>query len=124
MSKQISIRTAGAALGLALFFSTLATAQQEEPPLEGKTAEQVFKNIQVPKGVPATEINRTMHLIKGSLGVDCRFCHVKDASQDVLESKRMARKMMAMVLEINKTTFGGEQVVSCYTCHRGSTAPI
>ena len=27
--------------------------------------------------------------------------------------------MISMVLDINKTQFGGKQVVTCYTCHNG-----
>ena len=35
----------------------------------------------------------------------------------------MGRDMMRMVLELNRTTFNREVVVTCYTCHRGSTRP-
>src|SRR6185369_12514109 len=31
--------------------------------------------------------------------------------------------MMRMVLELNRTRFNREAVVTCYTCHRGSTRP-
>jgi Photosynthetic reaction centre cytochrome C subunit len=66
-----------------------------------------------------------MHVIESSLGVDCEYCHdAKDRSKDDLEPKRTARKMIAMVFDINKNTFNGEQVVTCYTCHRGSPKPI
>jgi len=32
--------------------------------------------------------------------------------------------MLLMVNEINKTTFGGRNVVTCNTCHRGRTRPV
>jgi hypothetical protein len=35
----------------------------------------------------------------------------------------VARDDMRMVLELNRTRFNREAVVSCYTCHRGSTRP-
>jgi outer membrane lipoprotein-sorting protein len=35
----------------------------------------------------------------------------------------MARKMMVMVNTINQTNFGGRQVVTCNTCHRGNPRP-
>jgi len=34
----------------------------------------------------------------------------------------VARKMMKMVLDINKTNFDGNQTVTCYSCHRGETS--
>ena len=37
--------------------------------------------------------------------------------------KQMARVMITMMATINKTHFRGRQVVTCYTCHRGSARP-
>ena len=31
--------------------------------------------------------------------------------------------MVPMVQNINKTNFGGRQVVTCWTCHRGQLSP-
>ena len=93
-----------------------------------KTAEQVFKNIQVLQGTPADQLVLGMHIMEGELGVDCVYCHVShDGStfyRDDRPTKQTARKMMAMVNEINKNTFGGQQVVTCYTCHQGHTQPV
>ena len=92
--------------------------------MEGKTAEQVYKNIKVMRGTPADSFNQMMHLISGSLGVDCEYCHVqKDRASDELENKRTARQMMRMMLDLNKKSFNGKQVVTCYTCHRGNPTP-
>src|SRR3984885_3588409 len=44
-----------------------------------KMAEQVFKNIQVLKGVPADQVIPAMQFIAASLGVECEFCHVRNA---------------------------------------------
>ena len=35
----------------------------------------------------------------------------------------MTRRMMQMVDTINQTNFGGRQVVTCFTCHRGTSRP-
>lgn len=89
-----------------------------------KTAEQVYKNIQVLKGVPASQIDPTMALVSGSLGVKCNYCHVNPFEKDDKPQKLVARKMMRMVLDLNKGSFGGQAAVSCYTCHRGQPQPV
>lgn len=89
-----------------------------------KTADQVFKNIQVFKGKPANELRPTMDFIASSLGVHCSFCHnTADFSSDAKPTKRRARQMVEMVYAVNKSTFGGREEVNCYTCHRGSPHP-
>ena len=37
--------------------------------------------------------------------------------------KATARKMITMMMAINKGNFDGKQAVTCYTCHRGATEP-
>lgn len=119
-----SIKTIGSAVGLMLATALLAAAQNPAQ-LQGKTAEQAFKNIQVLKGIPADQVVPTMRFIRDSLGgVACTFCHVDDRSADDKPEKQMARKMIAMELAINKDTFGGKLEVTCYTCHRGAAMPV
>lgn len=121
----ISMQSIGMAFVLLLAVAGVASAQQGERSLDGKTAEEVYKNIQALKGTPASELDQTMHLIAGSLGVGCSFCHVgEDRASDQKRTKRTARKMIEMVLAINKNSFGGRQEVSCYTCHRGNITPV
>ncbi len=113
----------GAAAALILAAVSLAAAQQQ--PLEGKPAEQAFKNIQVLKGIPADQVVPTMRFIRDSLGgVACTFCHAEDRSSDEKPEKLTARKMIAMEMAINKNTFGGSTAVTCFTCHRGSADPV
>ena len=89
-----------------------------------KTAEQQFKNIQVLKGVPADEVIPSMQFITASLGVECEFCHVRDAfDKDDKKTKKTARKMMEMMFAINKDNFNGHREVTCYSCHRGGVKP-
>jgi hypothetical protein len=90
-----------------------------------KKAEEQFKNIQVLKGVPADQIFPTMQFITVSLGVECEFCHVQGAfEKDDKKPKATARKMMEMMFAINKDNFEGHREVTCYSCHRGSAAPV
>ena len=95
-----------------------------EPPQPPKMAEDVFKNIQVFKGVPAPEVMSAMRSFTRALGVQCEFCHVEHAfEKDDHPEKRTARKMILMARQINKDNFGGGRMVTCWTCHRGSTEP-
>jgi len=90
----------------------------------GKTAEQVFKNIQVLKGVPSDQIFPAMEFISSSLGVHCTFCHIEDHfDKDDKKTKQTARAMMRMTLALNKSTFDSRREVTCYSCHRGAQHP-
>ncbi|HXA65041.1 MAG TPA: c-type cytochrome [Bryobacteraceae bacterium] len=98
-------------------------------PACGQTAEEVFKNIQVLKGVPVNEFMGTMGVFSAALGMSCEDCHAANDSKwenyaaDTSERKRTARRMIAMMFGINKAYFGGKQVVTCYSCHRGGDHP-
>jgi photosynthetic reaction center cytochrome c subunit len=93
-------------------------------------AEDVFKNVQVLKGIPVNEFMGTMGLFSAALGMSCEDCHTaSDRSWEVYAAdtnprKRTARRMVLMMAEINRANFGGRQVVTCYTCHRASDRPI
>jgi photosynthetic reaction center cytochrome c subunit len=90
-----------------------------------KTAEQVYKNIQVLKGVPADQLIPAMQFITASLGVQCDFCHRENAfEKDDNENKQTARKMMRMMFAINQANFDGHRAVTCYSCHRGVHKPV
>jgi photosynthetic reaction center cytochrome c subunit len=90
-----------------------------------RTAEQVYKNIQVMKEVPADELFPAMQFITASLGVECDFCHLENAfEKDDKETKQTARKMMRMMSAINKENFDGHREVTCYSCHRGAHKPV
>ena len=88
------------------------------------TTEQKFKNIQILKGLPATELDPTMAFISGSLGVRCSYCHVNQFEKDDKPTKLTARRMMQMVFDLNKANFNNQREVSCYTCHRGKPVPV
>ena len=89
-----------------------------------QTAAQRFKNIQIFKDLPATQLDPTMAFISGSLGVRCSYCHVGQFEKDDKPTKLAARRMMKMVLDLNKGSFNGQGAVSCFTCHRGKPTPV
>jgi photosynthetic reaction center cytochrome c subunit len=90
-----------------------------------KLAEEEFKNIQALKGVPADQLFPAMQFIAASLGVECDYCHVERAfEKDDKKQKITARKMIGMMIDINKESFGGHREVTCYSCHRGFTQPL
>src|SRR6202166_4227782 len=92
-------------------------------------AEQVFKNVQVLKGIPVDEFMGTMGFFSSSLRLNCTDCHVKAANDDWARYadntplKDTARKMILMVRTINQANFGGKPEVTCYSCHRSSNRP-
>jgi hypothetical protein len=148
ISKSMTYSLASVALGLTLGFmaanwkATAVSAGKMPPALapqsadQDKPVEQTKKNIQVLKGLPTSQLFPLMNFIAVSLGVKCNYCHVKSGKtaegfdnwvweSDDKETKRTARRMMQMVLSINKSNladFRGEPV-TCYTCHRGQTVP-
>lgn len=106
----------------ALWAQHSSTSGNEGP---SKTAEQQFKNIQVLKGVPADQVIPAMQFISSSLGVECEFCHVRNAfDKDDKKPKQVARKMIQMQMAIDKDNFNGENAVTCFSCHRGAENPV
>ena len=120
---RVSLRRIGCATFASVQIVALAASVQAQTP--APTAEQMYKNIQVLKGTPGAELILSMHFIRAALGVTCDYCHdERDRSADVKKPKQTARQMMSMMFEINKSTFQGRQVVTCFTCHRGNVKPV
>ena len=111
-----------------LWLSSVVLTSGQTAPAGPPMAEQVFKNIQVLKGIPVNEFMGTMGIFSAALGMSCEDCHsAGDADWSVYAKdsprKQMTRVMVTMMATINKTHFRGRQVVTCYTCHRGSARP-
>jgi hypothetical protein len=91
-------------------------------------SEQAFKNVQVLKGIPVDDFMGTMGIMSAALGFDCSECHT-GAGTDTVDwavdtpRKQTARRMVEMVAMVNRTSFGGRQLVTCWTCHRGRDRP-
>lgn len=86
-------------------------------------AEEKYKNILALKGTVADDLVPTMQFMAASLGVECDFCHVdRMPESDDNKKKLAAREMIEMQRGIN-AHFNGHTVVTCTTCHNGSTHP-
>src|SRR5262245_47379324 len=79
------------------------------------------KNVQILTNLSDTQLQRTMNMMRASLGVHCDFCHVVDDKngwqfdKDDKKEKRTAREMIAMTIKLNKEQFNGHADVSCFT---------
>jgi photosynthetic reaction center cytochrome c subunit len=108
------------AMALARGQSGTARPDAEKP----KMAEEVYKNIQTFKGTPADQLIPAMQFFTASLGVTCDYCHdVDDRSRDDKKTKQTARRMVRMMLVLNKNNFEGRPEVTCYSCHHGAETP-
>jgi hypothetical protein len=124
---RLSVRAA-TAVAVAAFVGALSTAHvasQQRPSL----SDQVFKNVQVLKGIPVDEFLGTMGIMAAALQFDCSDCHVNAGTANVdwaadTPRKIMARRMVTMVTAINQNNFGGRQLVTCWTCHRNRDKPL
>src|SRR5712692_5842788 len=119
----------GVALSLCLgFFGVKAQSSLQQSAPSGappKLAEEQFKNIQTLKGIPADQVGPSMQFIGASLGVECEYCHVHGAMEkDDKKPKVTARKMIAMMMAINKDNFEDRRDVTCFSCHRGAVDPV
>ncbi|MGN6165218.1 MAG: c-type cytochrome [Flavisolibacter sp.] len=119
-------------LGLvAMVALSLAFTKQEDPK---------YKNLKVlPKDITEEQLDSVMHHFTASLNVKCNFCHVRkegeahpDFASDDNKHKLVARDMMKMMDKINdkyfnvtgaKKSLDAQLMVTCYTCHHGSTEP-
>jgi hypothetical protein len=129
---------AGAALHAQPF--GFAQGQQQQPPQPAPVNLQVL-----PKDMSRPEVVQTMRTFTRALGVRCQHCHVGegndlskfDFASDEKPTKKIARAMLTMVMDINTTHLAGigepapaapgeppALKVTCFTCHRGETMPL
>jgi hypothetical protein len=115
---------------MALLLATSANGQAASPRTEQKPlmAEDVFKNVQLLKGIPVKEFMNTMGFFSAATNLNCIDCH--SPQSDTLDGyaidtplKQMARKMIVMVNTLNQSAFAGQRKVTCYTCHRATDRP-
>jgi hypothetical protein len=104
-----------------------AQAPSAEAP---QMAEKVFKNIQVLKGITVDEFMDTMGMFAAATTKDCTGCHAPEilsGSRDAFATPtpmiQRARQMTVMMNTINRTFFGNEKRVTCYTCHSATSVP-
>ena len=98
---------------------------QANPPM----VEDVYSSVALLRGIPVDTFFETMGMFASAMGNDCTFCHASEAYYDraafATPTPRImrARQMIVMMDTINKTYFGGEKRVTCFTCHGGSNVP-
>jgi photosynthetic reaction center cytochrome c subunit len=113
------------AISVVVLRSAAQMVSDRGAPPPTKTALQFYKNIQVLKVIPADQLIPAMQFITASLGVQCDFCHLENAfEKDDREPKQTARKMIQMMLTLNRDDFQGQRKVTCYACHRGARKPV
>src|SRR5436309_15485473 len=111
-AKSTVIHATGTILACLLVSAT--TYGQTSPAERPQMADEVFKNVQVLKGIPVNEFLGIMGFFSASLGKSCVDCHDSDSGwenyvADKNPNKRTARRMIEMVSTINKNFFGGAQ---------------
>jgi photosynthetic reaction center cytochrome c subunit len=113
-----------------LFATPFAAAQPaSQPNPKHPTSDQVFKNVQVLKGIPVDDFLGTMGIMCAALGFDCSECHTGAGTEKVdwaadNPRKLIARRMVQMMTAINRDNFNGRQMVTCWSCHRGRDRPL
>lgn len=118
------------AAGFIVWLASVALVVGQAPqPAAIQMSDQLFKNVQVLKGIPVDEFMGTMGLFSAALTVCCGDCHTGAGTsnpkwEDDPPKKRTARRMIQMVAAINRDNFNGRQVVTCWTCHRGNERPM
>ena len=116
----------------ATFRRTIAANQAPpaDPPQDpaGQLSSAVYQNVQVLGKLDANEFLRLMAAITTWVSPEqgCNYCHnANNLADDSLYTKRVARRMLQMVANINSTykNHVGATGVTCYTCHRGNPVP-
>src|ERR1051325_11454502 len=96
--QMISAARIGAIWVIALSLVSGPAESQERP----KLSDEIFKNIQVLKGIPVDDFLQTMGIMSGALGYDCSACHVGAGTDNVnwaadTPAKVTARRMVTIM---------------------------
>lgn len=86
-------------------------------------AGNVFKDVQLFHGADAKTFVHAMHGFTTAVGEDCKYCHTEKKFEEDTDHKKAGRQMIVMTDDLNRTTFGGEAVITCWTCHQGAKEP-
>ncbi len=131
-SRQVilAVATITAAGLISMGLPERAKAQAGKAAAPAKTAYKFPTNVTTStlKDLRFDDFFLAMGVMADSLGLDCADCHPGAGSDKVdwvidTPQKITARKMVEMVANINKTNFGGAQMVTCYTCHHARDVP-
>ncbi len=124
------------AMGTMIVCLLVTTASYSQSAMSGsgqkpQMSQDVFKNIQVLRGIPGDEFMGTMGFFAASLNMNCTDCHVTESAGDWMPlcGRRHAseehRAPHGSDGESHQSLrhFGAMRKVTCYTCHRGYQIP-
>jgi hypothetical protein len=121
-----SLRSLTFALAFAL--CTALSAQEGQGGSDaGPLASEKYKDIQVLKDVPASEMGVVMEYFSAALGFTCASCHVHDPATNEYafekdhRMKKDTRDMIRLVQSVNGGDYGAR--INCGTCHQGHSKP-
>ncbi|MDA1096902.1 MAG: photosynthetic reaction center cytochrome c subunit family protein [Chloroflexi bacterium] len=112
-------------LGAATGQARQAQNAQDSPTM----TEEVFESVVLLRGIPVDTFLEAMGMFANAMGNDCTYCHAssaplnRSAFAEGTPRIQRARQMIVMMNTINKTYFGGEPRVTCFTCHSGNQSP-
>lgn len=117
-------RNFGKSVLLVLGLTPIAVFSLQQAGSQVPTSDQVFKNIKVFKGVPASDLIPAMEFMSASMKYQCSDCHdPKDYAAET-RAKETARNMVLLQRDINTKHFNGKLEVTCMTCHNGNEHPV
>jgi len=106
---------------LPLAFAICLLSVTAAPVQNVQTAEQVYPNIEILKGVPADRVPQIMAVFNRVLGVGCTHCHVEGAMEKADKPTFVkARRMFQMR---NWIAQNANVQSACWMCHRGHAIP-
>ena len=120
----------GATAALSVCALSVVSVRSQAAPAGSEMAETVFQDVQVLKGIPVDEFMDTMGMFAAATTKDCTGCHSPEVLTDSRDAFAVttpmiqrARQMVVMMNTINRTYFGGQTRVTCYTCHLATPVP-
>ena len=129
MIRAAAVIMLGGVIGSSQHALAALQGPQAAAPTKPMIVDEVFKNVQALKGISVDDFLLTMGIMSAAVGSDCVGCHPSAGTDHVdwaldTPRKRTARRMVQMVTTLNRDNFGGRQVVTCWTCHRGRDRPV
>jgi len=121
---QTTARPADLASALTIAGTETASGLTWSQEIRQQPAGKVLRNVQVMTEIPAERFMAAMQSTEASLGVKCEHCHNRDLYRsDEKPAKLTARQMLKMAYSTNQKHFDGQDRITCYVCHRGTTKP-
>src|ERR1043165_1866347 len=98
-----------------------AVHAQDAPDLP---VEKTKKNIRVLTGMPSSQVIPVMTVMANSPASPATTVMKTRRESDAKPAKEATRRMIRLVRSINDRDYEGRTVVTCNTCHRGSTGTV